>query len=183
MKLTIKNLKISEFASHETNCFEATIYVDGRRAFIAENSGQGGPTNFHLLGKHVKIDGGSYMPNPVMQASQKLLDQAEAWAAAQPRIPFGHGLEGDFACNLEYMIDDLVEQHRQLKQLKQQAAKGVAFYENGNHDEIHCYKFPAGTKAARREAQRKAWLPGIAKKHPTAEFIGADGKIIDPSTF
>jgi hypothetical protein len=45
MKIELKNVKHSEFASHETNCFEATIYVDGKKAGHTENSGQGGPTN------------------------------------------------------------------------------------------------------------------------------------------
>ncbi len=42
MIITIKNVKFSEFASQETNCFEATVYVDGKRSFIASNEGRGG---------------------------------------------------------------------------------------------------------------------------------------------
>ena len=45
MNIELKNVKHSEFASHETNCFEATIYIDGKKVGHAENSGQGGPTN------------------------------------------------------------------------------------------------------------------------------------------
>ena len=42
MKIEIKNLKHSEFASRETHCYEATVWVDGSRSFIAENDGHGG---------------------------------------------------------------------------------------------------------------------------------------------
>ena len=42
MKVELKNLKHSEFASRETNCFEATVYINGKRAFYARNDGHGG---------------------------------------------------------------------------------------------------------------------------------------------
>lgn len=45
--ITIKNLKYSEFASQETFCFEATVYVDGKRGFIAHNDGHGGSDYYY----------------------------------------------------------------------------------------------------------------------------------------
>ena len=47
MEITIKNLKTAEFASHETLCFSATVYVDGVRSFTAENDGNGGCNFYH----------------------------------------------------------------------------------------------------------------------------------------
>ena len=41
MNITIKNLKHADFASEETYCFSATVYVDGKRAFLASNDGHG----------------------------------------------------------------------------------------------------------------------------------------------
>jgi len=43
MDISIKGLKQSEFASRETHCFEATVYVNGKRSFSAQNDGWGGP--------------------------------------------------------------------------------------------------------------------------------------------
>ena len=40
MKITLKNVKYSEFASQETYCFEATIYLDGKKAGQVRNDGQ-----------------------------------------------------------------------------------------------------------------------------------------------
>jgi len=51
MNITIKNVKHSEFASQETHCFEATVYVDGKRAFKVSNSGHGGSDEYHGLDK------------------------------------------------------------------------------------------------------------------------------------
>jgi hypothetical protein len=48
-KIQIKNIKHSEFSSHETHCFEATVYINGKRSFIASNQGQGGCNNYHGL--------------------------------------------------------------------------------------------------------------------------------------
>lgn len=46
MNITIKNLKHSEFASQETHCMQATLYVDGKKRCVVSNDGQGGCTNF-----------------------------------------------------------------------------------------------------------------------------------------
>jgi len=45
MNIELKNLKHSSFASHETPCYQATVYVDGKKAFTTSNNGQGGPDN------------------------------------------------------------------------------------------------------------------------------------------
>ena len=45
MKITLKNILHSQFASHETLCFEASIYVDGKRRGTVENDGRGGCNN------------------------------------------------------------------------------------------------------------------------------------------
>jgi hypothetical protein len=45
MKIELKALKYSDFASQETHCFHANIYIDGKKAGWAENNGHGGMTN------------------------------------------------------------------------------------------------------------------------------------------
>jgi hypothetical protein len=47
MKIELKNVKHSEFASHETNCYQATIYIDGKRVGTVENDGHGGCDSVH----------------------------------------------------------------------------------------------------------------------------------------
>jgi hypothetical protein len=47
MKIELKNVKHSEFASHETNCYQATIYIDGKRVGTVENDGRGGCDSVH----------------------------------------------------------------------------------------------------------------------------------------
>ncbi len=43
MKLELKNIKHSEWASEETHCYKASLYVDGKPLAIVSNDGHGGP--------------------------------------------------------------------------------------------------------------------------------------------
>ena len=45
MKIELKALKYSDFASQETHCFQANIYIDGKMRGWASNDGRGGMTN------------------------------------------------------------------------------------------------------------------------------------------
>ena len=47
--IEIKNLKVAEFASEETTCYEATVYVDGARFCIGSNQGHGGDDSFDAI--------------------------------------------------------------------------------------------------------------------------------------
>ena len=42
MKIELKNINHSEFASHETFCYEANLYVNGKPFAHVSNDGQGG---------------------------------------------------------------------------------------------------------------------------------------------
>ena len=45
MKIELKALKYSDFASQETHCFQANVYIDGKMRGWAANDGRGGMTN------------------------------------------------------------------------------------------------------------------------------------------
>mgnify|MGYP001185901096 CR=1 FL=1 len=56
MNIELKNIKYSAFASQETNCFSASIYIDGHKRGTVENSGHGGCDNITpwQLGKEIE---------------------------------------------------------------------------------------------------------------------------------
>ena len=56
MKIELKNIKYSGFASHETSCYEATIYIDGKKAGTVENGGYGGCDSVHPYQVAQQID-------------------------------------------------------------------------------------------------------------------------------
>ena len=49
MKVEVKNVKYSELASDETNCFKASVYIDGELLAHANNEGCGGNTNIRPI--------------------------------------------------------------------------------------------------------------------------------------
>lgn len=46
MKIELKAIKHSEFASEETNCYTANLYVDGKQIGTVKNAGHGGCDQF-----------------------------------------------------------------------------------------------------------------------------------------
>jgi hypothetical protein len=42
MKLSLKNIKHTEWASEETHCYRASLYVDGKPVAVVSNEGRGG---------------------------------------------------------------------------------------------------------------------------------------------
>jgi hypothetical protein len=52
MQITLKNFKHAAFASQETYCFQATVYVDGIKVGVASNEGHGGCTFIHFDNAH-----------------------------------------------------------------------------------------------------------------------------------
>jgi hypothetical protein len=56
MKITIKNFKQARFASEETRCFEASIYIDSVSAGTVRNDGHGGPNLYHPWALKDRLD-------------------------------------------------------------------------------------------------------------------------------
>jgi len=55
MKIELKALKYSDFASQETHCFQANIYIDGKMKGTADNDGRGGMTTIRPWQLHNEI--------------------------------------------------------------------------------------------------------------------------------
>jgi len=98
MRIELKNFKYADFASDETPCFTATVYVNGKRSFTVENDGHGGPNNYHNIDSgegykaveeyaaslfEVDVDGtGKYFIQPnvetvIFQQVDKILNERE----------------------------------------------------------------------------------------------------------
>jgi len=54
MKVSVKAVKIHDGLSEETMCFEATLYIDGKKAASASNRGQGGCNEYHFIDAKVE---------------------------------------------------------------------------------------------------------------------------------
>ena len=47
MEITLKNVKHAVFMSQETECFEASVYINGKKAGTVSNAGHGGCNDYH----------------------------------------------------------------------------------------------------------------------------------------
>jgi len=107
MKIELKNVKYSEFASHETSCFEASVYIDGKRIGTASNDGQGGSNNYD---------------------SRELVEALMAHAKTLPTRTWtlnGEALE--VPPDSDTVIHDLLMAHLYARDLKRALSKRVLF--------------------------------------------------------
>lgn len=92
-RITLKNLKVADFASEETLCFTATVMFDGRPIAEARNDGHGGSTFVRAL-----------------QGQAALLAQAEEFAKSLPPASLDVEREDDEPLLIDMTLDFLVDQ-------------------------------------------------------------------------
>lgn len=103
MNIEIKNVKHSEFASQETHCFQATLYIDGKRFANVSNDGHGGCDDVYPLNTTRREDIPSW---------RKRLQVIEAELAKE--IVSEYKLEN----SLELVVGNLVNKWLQDKEIK-----------------------------------------------------------------
>tara|TARA_R100001082_G_scaffold7354_1_gene4484 strand:+ start:104 stop:553 length:450 start_codon:yes stop_codon:yes gene_type:complete len=115
VNLQIKNLKVMESLSEETLCFTASIHLDGKKVGDASNRGNGGATSLWY------IDG--------IYHKSKIHEQIEEYAKTlEP-------LDGKYAYDAEFLIDQLVSKEYQRKQDKKLCSRKTVF-RIPNHDYV-----------------------------------------------
>lgn len=108
-RITLKNLKVAEFASEETLCFSATVLFDGKPIAHAGNDGHGGATFLRPLQE----------PD-----ARNRLHDAEAFAASLPPDvtdypdPQDSASKMTLAITLDYLVDCLAEQQHTDKKVR-----------------------------------------------------------------
>ena len=114
MKIELRNIKHAAFASEETYCFSATVYVDGKKAGSARNAGKGGATDVWP---------------PELEA------RLNAYAATLPYIdigPVAHcGAAMEIRQTAETLIDDLLGDWLLERDLKRALSSRVLFVRGG----------------------------------------------------
>lgn len=101
MRVDLKNIKYAAFASQETNCFEASVYIDGKREGVVWNDGRGGCN--------------SYQP-------QALVERLEAYAKTLPPIKSDFGM---LSVDADVLLNELLESHLEAKENKRLCKRGT----------------------------------------------------------
>lgn len=102
MKLEVKSVKIAKFASEETLCYEATVYIDGKPKFTARNDGHGGCSMFHRTANGTRED----------------IAAAEAFCASLPNDPSEFFPDEGCPIDLDYAVTTLVTRSQEIRWLK-----------------------------------------------------------------
>jgi len=117
MKLEMKAIKHSEFASEETYCYEAAVYVDGKPFALVGNDGHGGCDRVY---PHQKFNG----------AFQKELRELEAYFKSLPKSDPCELFPDGLAQSFEGWCHEQVMNHLIRKDMKRDLAKGVLYMDD-----------------------------------------------------
>jgi hypothetical protein len=98
-ELTVKNLKTAEFASRDYLCFECTVYVNGERAFTAENDGRGGCNLYRGINER----------------GRELLNQCEEYAKTETFTINNISCESDLDILLSQVIEDILRKREMAR--------------------------------------------------------------------
>lgn len=110
MKIELKNVKVIESMSEETNCYTASLYVDGKKIGIVSNRGHGGCDEFN----------GDWT---AFEAAQNWLksNHEEVQLSEDMSVPM----------DMELFCGEWVENWRVTKSLKKDLKSKVLFTEKG----------------------------------------------------
>jgi hypothetical protein len=106
MKIELKQIKYSDWASEETSCFQANIYLNGKKVGFCNNDGKGGCTSY----------------NRVTGISYEIIHEMETYCEGLPPIVYESNLYEDGKCvikmTLEHYLDDLFYDYLKAKMKK-----------------------------------------------------------------
>lgn len=125
MNIELKNIKYAAFASQETNCFSASIYIDGHKCGTVNNNGNGGCHNFY--------------PH---QLTMNLDEYAKTLPPLDISYLYDDGNVHTIPQSAETLIDGLVEKYLQEQDLKRMCKKNVIFrdplmtYKRGEYSKL-----------------------------------------------
>jgi len=120
MKLELKKLQYSEFASHETHCFQADIWVDGKKTLLAENDGRGGPNYY------ANACPDSHRPNAEILL---LIDKIVNEHKGELKAAYGDWVDewGSNSTLMDTLISLMIERKLNEKELKKDLRKYIFF--------------------------------------------------------
>ena len=110
MHIELKNFKYFASLSEETEAFSATVYVNGSRAFMVENTGKG---ECHRL-------------TPVNGKTHDDIRHLNQWVSTLPEVDLGNGIKAED--DLDYFISRLVDDLLLSQELKKLLKKLVLLY-------------------------------------------------------
>ncbi len=146
MKIELKNIKHMESMSQETNCYSASLYVDGKKIGEVSNEGHGGPDMFY--------------------GDRAAFAKAEAWVK-ENKPPLECSFGGDpLPMDLELLCGELLTDWLVSKDLRSAMRSKVIFTRPGE-DGVFELKW----KGVRKIDDRH--IAAVRNKYPKATVLNA----------
>ena len=120
MKLELKNIKHTSWASEETHCYQASLYVDGKPVAIVSNDGHGGADRDYA---HPKFKG----------EYRATMAEVHDYFKSLPNTPsewFADGLPQ----KLEYWCADQVNDWLAARELRRMMRTQILFQKEGEEE-------------------------------------------------
>ena len=146
MQIALKNIKHSAFASQETHCYEASIYVDGKKSGSVSNQGYGGCDDIFWNSKEIE-------------------QRVDAWVEVQPRMPLPWDESETLKFSLELLFGEIVNDWLAEKDFNRVLRKGLIMINNNNKKgEYSIFKIPAYYKNKKAELFERMVKLDMVKK-------------------
>jgi len=178
--MELKNLSHNVTFSEETHCFRATVYLNGKRMFCADNRGCGGSNDYYPL-NHGGLD------HHLLEKGREEFDEAMSLAREEAKrytlkkIELGEDLQwaidafGDGKSNelIDWLITDLINEQLTLKEMRKVMKKKVIVYDPKSNDILELgkdkptdevlgkYKNHFATRSEIKNAKDWVWLNTI----------------------
>lgn len=143
MQFEIKSLKHAGFASQETHCFEATLYIDGKKFCQVTNDGHGGCDNYYPLN-------GSMKQNELYPKIKAINEELK-----KELLPCSWDDSKTLPNSLEIVVGDLVNAALLLKDVKRQLKK-ISYVKGDNTADLYEVKL-APTEANLATVRKSPW--------------------------
>ena len=121
MKLELKNIKHTAWASEETHCYQASLYVNGKPVAIVSNDGHGGADRDYA---HPKIEPHTY---------RFVMTEVHAYFKSLPNTPSEWNEDG-MEQRLEFWCADQVNDWLSARELKRMMRTQILFQKEGEEE-------------------------------------------------
>lgn len=165
-RITLKNVKHSAFASQETHCFEASVYLDNKRVARAHNDGHGGMTFVDFESKELEKKTMAY----IAEVNPNAVDKYEDCVKEDRPWPYPDNWFKIFSMTkhqvLECIIDDAVTDWLITKDIKNDLRhRWVCVKKNSDDASLLVYGKKQGAFAGKDIEQ----IQGMIERHAEHE--------------
>ena len=121
--ITLKNVKFSDWASEETHCFQATIYMYGKRTMKVSNDGQGGPNQYYHTNGQSSEEFKRQFERAIIIGENYIKDsREEGWQEWISKLAGTSEL-------LDWLVSDLLNEHLTLKEMRTKMRTKTIYYD------------------------------------------------------